>query len=484
MDRAILISIFSFVLGIFVSSFVFVLPILSLLLVLIGAAIAAGEKIYRTQISTPVLALSLAMVFFSFGSLRYSVKDFHELQIPTNEGVVVSEPESRDNATRFILRSDNGEKALVSTDLYSAVQYGDRVSLKGRLERPEAFDGFDYPKYLSKDDIFWIMNFAQVEILSSRHGHPLKSNLLKLKSSFLNKIRETFVEPYASLLSGLLLAGKDAMPKNILEEFRRAGIVHIVVLSGYNITIIADFLRRIFQNAFLWFRIGGPRIADVFSIAGIILFVFMTGAEATVVRASLMVLTVIAARMLGRRYSPSRALVLAGFAMLLHNPKILVFDPSFQLSFLATLGLMYFVPIVEQKFGFITRKLDLRGIVATTIGTQAAVLPLLIYSTGDFSLVSLPANVVALTVVPYAMLTGFLTTAIAYINVFLALPLAYVAQLLLWWIIKAGEFFANMKFASIAIPSIPFWLVASAYVAMLILVWRIRNSFRRSASLN
>ncbi len=462
MDRAILISIFSFAFGIFLSSFVFIAPVASVLFVITALAILAGEKILNGRVEKEILFIALILISFGLGALRYAVKDFHEAETPLREGVVASEPEQRDNATRFVFKSDNGERALVSTDIYSSVQYGDRVVVEGRFEAPEKFDGFDYPAYLAKDDIYFTANFAQARIVSSGHGNKLKAALLKLKHSFTARIKEAFAEPYASLLSGLIVSGRDAMPKDILEEFRRAGTIHIVVLSGYNIALIAAFMRKTFRNNWL-------------SVAGVLLFVIMTGAEATVVRAAIMVLAVIAAKMLRRKYSAPRALTFAGFVMLLQNPKILVFDPSFQLSFLATLALIYVVPVVEKYLKFITEEWELRSTMATTLATQLTVLPLLIYSVGDFSLVSLPANILVLLIIPYTMFLGFAAVLLSYINAFLALPLAYLAHLLLAWILFVSSTLGNLSFATVAVPSVSAWLIVLVYLALSVFVWIARG---------
>ncbi len=482
-SNSVFISIFSFVFGILVSSLVFVPPLLGLLILIIALGILGAEKIAKKNINKEVLFLSLVLISFSLGTLRYSAKDFHETLVPEPTGVVVSEPEQRENVTRFVFLSDNGEKVLVSTGLYSPVSYGDRVEVEGKLARPGIIDDedggrpFDYAQYLSKDDIYHTMSFAKVEVLGSGEGNPVKTILYRIKKSFVERIKEILAEPYASLLAGLLVSGRDAMPANLLEEFRRSGIIHIVVLSGYNITIIADFLRRVFQNLFLWSKFrGGPKAAAGTSIVGIILFVLMTGAEATVVRAAIMVLTVIAAGMFGRAYSAPRALLLAGFIMLLENPKILVFDPSFQLSFLATLALIYIVPIFEKFLQKVPENFGLRGIVATTLGTQVTVLPLLIYSMGDVSLVSLPANVLVLIIMPYTMLVGFLATILGYVSFILAWPLAYLSHLLLAWILGVAHVFSNLSFASIAIPPVPIWSVVLVYLLIIIFVWRYRNS--------
>ena len=493
-SRGIFVFIFGFIFGILISSFVFIAPLVSVLVMVVGLALLVAEKISNKIISKEVLFLSLALLSFGLGALRYSIKDFHEPLAPLSTGVVVSEPEQRENTTRFILRTDNGEKILVNTDLYSVVQYGDRVKVDGRLDEPGIIDPstssgqvngrpFDYGKYLSKDDIYFTLSFAEVNVLSSGHGNPVKRALFKIKRSFVAKTKEILAEPYASLLAGLIVSGREAMPKDTLEAFRRAGIIHIVVLSGYNITIIAEFMRKMFENFFLATRIRAtPRLVATISILGIVLFVLMTGAEATVVRAALMVLVVIAAKMFGRAYSAPRALLVAAFLMILHNPKILVFDPSFQLSFLATCALIYIVPIIEKYLKVVPEKCGLRLTIATTVATQATVLPLLIYSMGNFSLVSLPANMLVLLIIPATMLAGFLATLIAYTSSILALPFSYVASILLAWILGVSSVFGRLSLASITVPPVSIWVVVLIYLAIIIFVWRWQNFVLRSAN--
>ena len=428
--NSILVFIWSFIFAIFVSSFFFIPPLISIFIILVGTAILAVDK--RS------LFLSIALISFGLGILRYDIKDFHEEVTPVSSGVVITEPEQKENTTRFVMLADNGEKVLISTDLYSKVSYGDKVKIEGKFSKPGIIEDFDYAAYLSKDNIYFVMNFAEVEIISAsaswRNGNVAKRNLLSLKQSIVNKMRSIFAEPESSLLAGLILAGKSALPKDVLEEFRRAGIIHIVVLSGYNITIIADFLKKIFGNA------G--------SIVGILLFVLMTGGEATVVRAAIMVLVVIMAKSFHRPYSAPRALLSAGFLMVFHNPKILVFDASFQLSFLATCGLIYVVPKVAKHLEWITERFKAREIIATTIGTQITVLPFLIYLTREISIVSLPANILVLFFIPYVMFAGFFATLIAYISPILALPLTYLAHLILSWILFIGHFLGNLPFAT------------------------------------
>src|SRR3989344_4449689 len=472
----IFVFIFGFLTAVLVSSFVFIAPFVSILALFVGIAVLCIEKILHKVANKEVLFLSLVLISFSLGALRYSIKDFHEPLIPSSSGVVIGEPEQKENTTRFVMKADNGEKVLVSTDLYSPVKYGDRVKVEGKLHEPGIIDegtgrSFDYGKFLSKDDIYFTISFAKVEVLSSGEGNWLKQALFGVKNSLISKMKNILAEPESSLLAGLILAGKTAMPKDVLEEFKRAGVIHIVVLSGYNITIIAEFMRTVFRSA-------------KFSVIGIIFFVIMTGAQATVVRAAIMVLAVVLAKMLHRNFSAPRALLAAAFLMIVHNPKILVFDPSFQLSFLATCGLIFLSPIVERYLTLVPTKWGIRTILASTIATQVTVLPFLIYSVGDVSLVSLPANMLILLIIPYTMLAGFIATIITYLSPVIAWPFSYITHLLLSWVLGVSHYLGNLSFASIPVPIFPFWVALIIYLFIFISVRRFQNSLPHSASSN
>src|SRR3989344_5387181 len=102
--NSVFVFIFGFISGILVSSFIFVPPILGVLIIFLV------EKVWKQKVIKEVLFLSLAVLSFGLGILRYSIKDFHESLTPSSIGVVINEPEQRENTTRFVLRSDNGER--------------------------------------------------------------------------------------------------------------------------------------------------------------------------------------------------------------------------------------------------------------------------------------------------------------------------------------------------------------------------------------
>jgi competence protein ComEC len=164
------------------------------------------------------------------------------------------------------------------------------------------------------------------------------------------------------------------------------------------------------------------------SVVVIFLFTILTGASASVVRASLMGLLLLFANGYGRLYNPKNSIILAGGVMIYHNPMVLVFDIGFQLSFLAVVGLLYIYPFLNNRFRKIPEFWGLKELILMTISAQLAVAPLLIYYFNNFSLVSLPTNVLILPVLPIAMFLGFISGLLGMIF----LPLGQVVGWFAW----------------------------------------------------
>jgi competence protein ComEC len=238
-----------------------------------------------------------------------------------------------------------------------------------------------------------------------------------------------------------------------------------VVLSGYNITIIAE--------SFMKFLAFLPRTAGLsFGAISIILFALMTGASATIIRASVMALIVILGKFLGRTYNIGRALLIAGVFMTIHNPRVLVFDVSFQLSFIATIALVYGSPLCEKYFLWVTEKYNLRSIVTSTIATQIFVLPYILRVMGDISLVALPVNLLVLPFIPTTMLVGFLSIVSSLVLPILSIPFSYLTHLFLSWELFVVDLFSSFSFASVSIQSVPIILVLVVYAIFIYVLFR------------
>ncbi len=480
----------AFLVGVFSASFMTV-PVWTLwLLSLFAASCLCIYMIERrfVMIFVAIVFLGLALGCGRFIFWRDTPTD-HQVDIAVGtqvivSGIVIDEPDIRENNTHISVEFKEIENdspkgvygsALVFVPRYPEYKYGDVLKLSGKLEYPKAFteaDGriFDYPAYLRTKDIRYQMRYPHIEIIQAGQGSPLIATLFYLKHSFINAISSVLPEPHNSLLGGLLLGGKQSLGATWLMRFRISGIIHIVVLSGYNMTIVSEWLVVIFRSLGFYGSLsaGGT---------GIILFAMMTGGGATVMRAAVMSLLVLLARVTGRTYAMGRALLIAAALMVASNPSILAFDPSFQLSFLASLGLIFVSPILKRKIMLFRSSATWHEILISTLATQVVVLPVLLYQTGMLSLVSLPVNLLVLPLIPITMLLGFVAGLCALALPFLpwlGLIVALPAHILLSWILDVAHIAAQIPYASVSLTFSAGW-VFTLYAVIAYWVWRENN---------
>lgn len=425
-----------------------------------------------------LLLVSLFVIFLALGATRTHIYEqqfdasLHQSvnQTITFTGEVVREPDRR-TATQLLKVEYQNKIILVSTDRTIPISYGDTVEVSGKLEVPTSFTTelgrtFDYAGYLRAQGVEYRISFASVDVVETGGGHPVLRSLLWLKSSFMSALDAVLVEPGGSLADGLLLGVNQGLGDALEEDFRRSGIIHIVVLSGYNIMLVVTFVM------YLLSFVLPSRLRLIFGLSAIVAFASLVGFSATVVRASIMASLLLLAQTLKRSYDVLRALLLAGFVMLLVNPYLLLFDIGFQLSFMATVGIILAVPFLEksEQPEVVT---SVRGYIVATIATQLAVLPLLIYHIGEVSLIAVLTNVLVLPMVPIAMLGAFVSAVSYFIFAPFGVVVGYVTQCSLSYIIVIAETLSSLPLATIVVPAVsPVW-IAVMYLGLGIGYWKL-----------
>jgi len=471
--------ILSFIVGIILEEVFGLGDSFAVLCVVVATVILLRQRV-RSGVAYS-LFVSLLLLGCALGVLRVDVshmkQNTHVLDRAAGKtiqakGIVVNEPDVRESYTNIVLEIQSvsqGQKqnvlegmprVLARVPTYPTFRYGDEVAVTGRVSVPKNFpskDGqrsFDYRAYLAKDGISYEMHFPKIEVVGYDKGNIVLEKLFALKAVLMKNISRMIREPEAALGAGILLGAKESLGSDLLQKFRETGVAHIVVLSGYNIAVVAGVISRLVVFMPFAMRL----IASGF---GIVFFALMVGGGATVVRATVMALIVILARALGREGDALRVLVLAGGLMVFANPMILLHDVSFQLSFMATLAIVVFVPLIEKYFLWVSSRV-LREIIITTIATQVFVFPLILYYMGSVSLIGFVANIFILPVVPIAMLAVALVIAFAWVP-FVGSALALVASAVLAYMILAVEFFARVPFASLSGISFPLWMLMLVY---------------------
>lgn len=405
-------------------------------------------------------------IFLIFGLMRLAVSEpaatagqttFYHGRLVRLTGYVAEEPSYGEKQTLIlqteevrVLNLGAGEqpmagRVIIYALLYPRHAYGNALQVDCLLKAPESKEDKTYALRLARQGIWSVCLEPQIASLSQRQN-GVKYYLVGLRRLLTNRINKILNEPQASFLAGLLYGARSSIPDDLQEAFNRTGTTHIIAISGYNITIVAIALLALLQGLYI------PRKrAFWLAVGGIVFFVLFTGASASVVRAGVMGVVALLARQTGRQSAISRLLVLTAFLMLVLNPRLLFFDAGFQLSFAATLGLVYISPILEQYFASWPNPSGLKEALLTTLSAIIATTPLILILFGRFSLVAPVANLLILPVIPYTMALGFGALMLSFVCFPLGQALGWVAWLPLTYIIKTVYFFSAWHWAALAL---------------------------------
>jgi len=488
--------LFSFVFGVFAAGFInfgnrFFWPFFLISFIL--TALFLTEKIKRKQLFLG------CVLFFFFGLWRFVLSQ--PSQSPKNliyyigrqaqvAGEIISEPVTRNGSQKIVLasqriiiaglaeqRSARG-KLLILLEPHPAYFYGQKITVDCALEKPFQKTGerFSYADYLGKEGI-WVVCLSP-KILSVENG---KSNifvqgLIGFRNFLAGRLEEILQEPYAAFAGGLLYGARSNLPPDLTNAFNRTGLSHIVAVSGYNISVISAALLA-FLNGIGFSRKRSFKI----SLFGIVFFVLFAGASSSVVRAGIMGVLVLWAKNSGRSGSAGRVLLFTAFLMLIFNPRLLLFDAGFQLSFLSTIGLIYFTPVLEKIFYFLPSRLGLKDALITTFSALLATYPLIIYQFGRLSLVAPVANLLILPFIPLAMALCFVSLFGAVIFLPLGQIFAYSAWFLLWYMIEVVNWLSGFEWSALEL-KISGWSFVLFYITIILFIFYLKRKFNEKNS--
>ncbi|MDO8743088.1 MAG: ComEC/Rec2 family competence protein [Candidatus Azambacteria bacterium] len=448
-SRVFLFFLLSFIGGVFLYSIIKIpfIYVSGILIMGFSAFIFGGKNKIIFGICILIFAFGVWRSFevFSYNG-KPAAENFGAERKINFSGKIVGEPDKRTNFSQYILENETFGRVLIKTNLYPEYFYGDILKINGKIRKPENFSGFDYQNYLAKDNIFLIGNYPEISLIERPAKKDFYGYLLNVKKSFVSNINKILLEPHASFLAALLVGAKRTLPPDLVNAFNATGTSHIVAISGYNISIISvmilNFLSYLFAPRRLIFWIIG---------IGLVLFTLIAGAGASVVRAAIMGGLLILAKREGRFYQITNAIVLAGAVMLFLNPYLLRYDASFQLSFLATFGLVYLAPRFEKWFSRLPDFLSFRANLSATLSAQIMTLPIILFGFNRLSLIAPLANVVILPAIPLTMLFGFLAGLIGFISLKLASIFVLPAWFLLSYQIWIVKILSSLPFASISL---------------------------------
>ena len=460
------------------------------------AALAAGAALARA--GRRPLTLMLVGVAAS-GAMLYVTDATPDPRHPllvaadhsvTLTGVVAYPPVRRGDRTRVVLRAErlrSGReveervrgRVLVYARGGGELRYGDRVRVRGLLRRPGLPGNpreFSQRDHLAAQGIHAIL-YAQrgfpFRAIERGEANPVLVAAYGLRDRMAAFFSAALPGDRGALLDSLLLGDDGAIPRSLRDAFARAGLLHVLVVSGAQVGLVA--------TGVLWIMraLRAPPLAQV-STAGIavVFFAVMTGWVPSVARAALMALVGLAAVASGRLRDPLAGLAAAALLLLGSSPLLLA-DVGFQLSFVATWALLYVSPAIEPRLSRLPPAI--RSLLAMTVGAQTAVMPLLAFHFMQVSVTGYLANLAVVPLVGVLVPAGFIVAALGIILP----PLGSAGAVLLGPVLDAvaglSRLFSALPLAVVAVPPLSVPAVACAGAVLVASVEWLRGRIRLRA---
>ena len=360
---------------------------------------------------------AIFLVFFLLGFLKAEVSSWETSTYSKYYGqkaffkaTITKDPEIYKQRFKRITLKPEGFDQMLLTTFFSRDQYfyGDHVFVSGKIKEPRSDDDFNYKRYLQSKNIYAQISSPEIFVLTKANGFTLNSNpaifwSLKFKHWVYKQFQQKLPKEQAGLLVSLLVGQKELLSEQTITEFTKAGLAHIIAVSGFTLTLILLFCNKL--GAYI-----GKKKAWIICLAVAFLYIVMADFAAGVIRAALMSGIFVFGKSLGRQYALLPALAFTAGALVFLNPLIIKYDIGFMLSFLSILGILFFVPPLEillEKI-HIPKRFEIRSIIATTLAAEIVTVPLTLYYFQQFSVVAPLSNLLILPILPICLALGYL----------------------------------------------------------------------------
>jgi len=423
-----------------------------------------------------VPALLLAAIGF-WGAFWYTLSIFpaEKYQALAGEevagqGYILSYPKTGAYNISFIVRVEEltakkGEinglaKLLIKIPVTEETDFkpGDRVQFRGILSKPDRAGNpgqFDYRRYLANQQVFFQIRCQDYDCTLLSPGYGLRALAAKGRPRVANLMATTLPPAEKALLMGLLFGDTSGMDSEEATAYQRAGVSHLFAVSGFNVAFVLGilwFLLTIFRP--------GPWAKLVLAIPFLMGYYFLVGWSASIVRASLMAMLVLAAVAFGRKRDVYTALAGAALLILLISPGEL-FQTGFQLSFVTTGGLAYLTPWLQER--------GLGKYLAPAMAAQLCSMPLVAYYFNLLSLIAPFLNVLAALISGIVTVLGLVGAMLTWLLPFLAKPIFIFCGFLMFCLSRFIVWSANLPWAALIVPTPPLYALALCYLLLLAL---------------
>ena len=292
------------------------------------------------------------------------------------------------------------------------LEYGDLVEIKGEYSAPEVarnYKGFDYSQYLKTLNIYGTIKVEVAKIINKNQLSPILISINNIKEKMIDNANRNMPKRTANLLLGILIGERDNIQEDIIESFRTANLSHILAVSGAHTSYI------ILGITYLISKSKTPkRIGYIITIIILLIFIIITGASYSVVRACIMAIVVIGAKICYRKENFFTSICISLIIILIQNP-FAINDIGLKLSFMGTAGIVIFNKSITNFFIKLKIKQKIAEALSVTFSAQLMIMPITILNFNTISLTFFISNILASPLLGIIIIFGFISIFISSI---------------------------------------------------------------------
>lgn len=306
------------------------------------------------------------------------------------------------------------------------------------------------------------MTYGQLEVVKRSNAW-----VPQLRREFAAGMQSALPEPLASFGMGLLIGQRANLPQHVYDALLMVGLVHIIAVSGYNLTIILRATEGLLKK-------HSKRLSLLLSFGLIGLFLLFAGASASIVRAAIISVLALMAAYYGRRVRPIVLLLFAAAITAWLNPYYLWGDASWYLSFLAFFGVLIIAPMVLARVSLRVQNSLIATVAIETLCAEIMTIPYVLYVFGQMSFAGLLANILVAIFVPLAMLLCLVAGLAGMLIPAVAGWLAWPARYLLTYMLDVAQLISNIPHVfveGIKLPLVQLALLYGALLGATIVLW-------------
>lgn len=395
-----------------------------------------------------------------------------------DNGIVVKLIEEGEYYNKYIFKNDIGDKFLLYLKNEIIIENNTLINIKGTIELPSKQrnkGGFDYSKYMYSQGLYgsiFVKEISDIEILCKKELNIIQS----IQNSILDSFKKLLPREHFGIILGMVIGDTFYISDEIEDAFKNSGITHLLAVSGSNVSYI------ILVTKFLFDKIFGKRISNYITIVMVILFIFISGATPSVVRAGVMAIILIMSEILSKQPSILSTIATSAIIILIYNP-ITICDVGFILSFGGTLGIILLNDSIKNYF---TKKFSILennkvfifflDIFTVTISAQIILLPVMCYYFNTISIISIFTNLLVGPFVGIITILGLIMYVLSLISISLAQVVSYSLYILVSIIILISKLCSKIPYANLLLPTPTLYIVIIYYLMVFKLFCKISHT--------